>query len=361
MRWKTFSLRGLGSAVSVLAVAVIGLAPGRANAENTSDKYLEFRDPAYYDRGDQISVALHSSGLVLEFHQKDVWSDTVYYRIGSINGNGVSWGPARNTERVGYWPTGALTKEGYVVLVFSLSSSRPGSELFYRIGKIDPNGDTNQTIEWKTDTLHWDGGFHSSIAINDNGVIVAVHESNNRSNNDLHYRVGHIAKSGSNYWIQWDSGHGGIRYDSGRNPHIAINNHNQVVEIHQTATGNLLHYRRGTINFDTTSATIDFGESQRYDDSASQAAVALLDNGLALEVHTGSNGMLFSRVGQPSTSDSAIIEWHPKRLVDSDIGEYPAIATNGAYAVEIHQCADDVTDLFYSVAEVGDLENSMAE
>jgi hypothetical protein len=214
MTWKTFSLRGLWSAVSVLAVAVIGLAPGRANAaENRSDKYLEFRDPAYYDRGDQISVALHAAGLVLEFH----------------------------------------------------------------------------------------------------------------------------------------------------NPHVAINNHNHVVEVHQTATGNLLHYRRGTINFHTTSATIDFGESQRYDNDAAQAAVALLDNGLVLEVHTSSNGMLFSRVGQPSTSDSAIIEWHPKRLLDPEIGEYSAIAANRAYAVEIHQCADDVTCLFYSVAEVGDLENSMAE
>jgi hypothetical protein len=53
MKRKLSSVRGLGSAVSALAVAVIGLAPGPANAaEHTSDKYLEFRDPAYYDRGD---------------------------------------------------------------------------------------------------------------------------------------------------------------------------------------------------------------------------------------------------------------------------------------------------------------------
>jgi hypothetical protein len=44
--------------------------------DGISDKYLEFAEPAYYDRGEQTSVALHSSGLVIEFRQKDLLAET---------------------------------------------------------------------------------------------------------------------------------------------------------------------------------------------------------------------------------------------------------------------------------------------
>jgi hypothetical protein len=329
-------------------------------AQEASDKYLQFSQPAYFERGDKTSVAVHSSGLVVEFHKNDLWPTSPLYRIGSIDGNAVSWGPARYANIfAGGWPTVALSKEGYVIYVDSSSSFRDGAELNYRIGKIDPEGDINQTIEWKTDSLHWDGGFHSGIAINDNGVIVGVHESNSTSNNNLHYRVGHLVTDGDYPRIAWDSGHFGIRYDSGINPRIALNNHNEVVAVHQVTDQKFLHYRRGTISFGATGATIDFGESQRYDSSGSHPAVALLDNGLSLEVHSY-RGAVYSRVGQPSPSDSAIMEWFPKKALTGDSEyEYPAIATNGAHAVEIHQnSVGTLTDLFYSVAEVGDLESS---
>jgi hypothetical protein len=258
-----------------------------------------------------------------------------------------------------------VTIKGYVVFVRSLSPSRTGSELYYRIGEIDPHGDTDQTIEWKTEFLHWDAGFHSSIAINDQGVIVGVHESNHTPNNNLHYRLGHLRNpAAGDYTIAWDSGHFGIRYDSGINPHIAINNRNQVVEVHQTASGDFLHYRRGTVNFGATGATIDFGESQRYDSYAWHPAVGLLDNGLALEVHIGTDRKVFSRVGQPSLSNPAIIEWFPKKLSGgSQEYTYPVIGTNGVYAVEIREMSERpfFRDLLYSVAEVGNLESSMAD
>jgi hypothetical protein len=282
---QSSAIRRLATSMSFVVLSLVALMPG-ANAEGISSKFLDFGDPSKYGDGDQISAALHSSGLVLEFHKGDV-SDGIHYRVGMINANGkgVSWGPSRAANLAGYWPTVALNKEGYVVLVRSLSESRAGSELFYRIGKINPSGDIYQMIEWKTDTLHWDGGFHSSIAINDNGVIVGVHESNSTSNNNLHYRVGHLVQRGGSFFIEWDSGHYGIRYDSGQNPHIALNNHNEVIELHQVTNETLLHYRRGTVKLGDTGAAIDFGTSQRYDRMAWHPAVALLDNGLALAVH----------------------------------------------------------------------------
>jgi hypothetical protein len=227
-----------------------------------------------------------------------------------------------------------------VIVVYSNRADRSDSEQFYWVGKIDPNGDINQTIEWNTDPLHWDGDFNTSIAINGNGIIVGVHQSNNMSNNNLYYRVGHLRDPGNgDYTVAWDSGHFGVRYDSGTHPHISIDNHNQVVVVHQTTTEHFLHYRRGNIHFGAAGVTIDFGESQRYNSSAKQPAVALLDNGDVLEVHLDSDAnFLLSREGSLSSSDPAIIEWAENSSVvhAGDELEYPASAGNGTFAVETH-------------------------
>jgi hypothetical protein len=66
-------------------------------------------------------------------------------------------------------------------------------------------------------------------------VIVGVHESNNDSNNNLYYRIGHLVIGDDHPRIEWASCRFGLRYDSGENPHIALNNHNEIVVVHQVA------------------------------------------------------------------------------------------------------------------------------
>jgi hypothetical protein len=255
----------------------------------------------------------------------------------SVNKNHIVWGRSQRAPDVyGSWPAVAISKEGYVVVVHSTvqyadNSPRSGSEQYYRIGKIDPNGHVNQSISWKTDLIHWDGGYHTSIAINDTGLIVGVHESNARQGTGLYYRVGQLRNpAGGDYTIAWSSGSTGVNYDYGINPHIAINNHNQVVEVHQVTNESLLHYRRGTVS----EGKINFAASQRYDNDAKQPAVALLDSGLVLEVH--SRDGLYSRTGKLDPSNSTLIEWSPSvKNGGSDSIEYPALATSGEYAFGI--------------------------
>jgi hypothetical protein len=274
---------------SDLAIYIAALSAFRVSSSlakrAAADPQRVFNSPLLYsDDGYQTSVALHTSGLALELHRSNRES-RVYYRLGRLKSDNadnyryVDW-RARQRADFGdrYWPTVALSQEGYIILVGSGAEYRSGSQLSYRIGKIDPNAGPDQSIQWKTDIIFWDGGFHTSVAINDNGVIVGVHESNNISNNNLHYRVGHLRNPAfGDYTIEWDSGHAGIRYDSGRNPHIAINNQNQVVAVHQTPTGSFLHYRRGMVNFGLSpgGARIDFRGSQRYDSYGEQPAVLL--------------------------------------------------------------------------------------
>lgn len=238
-----------------------------------------------YDDGVDTSVAVHASGLVLEFHQSHAaGSFDIWYHVGILNGTSVTWGGSQFMGQTGSWPTVAVSKEGYVIVVWSTGQFKSGSVLHYRVGRINPHGGTNQSITWETSPDNvWDSGFHSSIAINDSGVIVGVHETGN-SSTGMYYRVGHLTSPASgDFTITWDSGHYGVFFDDGINPHIALNNRNEVVEVHQVSKGRLLHYHRGTVS----GGTINFAASQRYDNSADRPAVALLDSGFVVELHSG--------------------------------------------------------------------------
>lgn len=86
------------------------------------------------------------------------------------------------------------------------------------------------------------------------------------------------------------------------------------MEVHQITSENLLHYRRRTVN----GGTITFGASQRYNNNAAEAAVALLNNGLAVEADR-SNTDAYAGTGKPHSSDSALINWSaPVKIGDGD-------------------------------------------
>jgi hypothetical protein len=136
------------------------------------------------------------------------------------------------------------------------------------------------------------------------------------------------------------------------NPHIALNNRNEVVEVHQVTGENYMHYRRGTLS----GGTISFAGSPRYDSGASEAAVALLDSGLVVELHR-SDGGAYARTGMLSFSNLGVIDWHGSVEIsdeDSDAARYPAVAANGTYAIGTWTSYSfDITGrLFFSVAGV---------
>ena len=288
------------------------------DAQN-SDQIL-FQAPENFSAGRQTVVATHTSGLILEFHKSD--TDELGYQVGQQLGPKITWGERQSIVKNRYWPGATLTKEGYVILVYSNTPSDNGSALFYRVGKIDPQGGVNQTIQWLNNgEIFWDYGFHPSVDVNDDGVIVGVHEAAGDSIN-IHYRIGHLTeRDGSFNLIAWDSGNGGVHYDWGINPKISINNKNEVVAVHQVPGEWLLHYRRGTVD----GGKIIFGESRRYSDNGAAPRVDLLDNGTVVEVHRA-NG-LAARLGTLSTTDNVGIDWFEAYTVVPDGRvEDPAVA-----------------------------------
>ena len=312
-----------------------------------------------YDDGNDPSVAVHSSGLVLDGHRSHI-GNALWYRLGELNktGTGVTWGGSQRLPGVGAgglqnWPNVAITREGYVIFVYSLGGIKIDGDLYYVVGKINPNGDTNQSITWLTDKIHFDAGFHSSIAINENGVILLAFESGS-GGNGLYYRVGHLSNpAGGDYTIQWDSGQYGVHYDDGINPHIALNNLNEVVEVHQvSSTEGILHYRRGNVFL----GTINFGGSQRYDPNASEPAVALLDSGLVVELHRSSLDRTEARTGMLSPSNPEGIDWSNSFVtISNPDASSPAVASNGRYAIgtwDRHVFSAEDRILEYSVAAI---------
>jgi hypothetical protein len=333
------------------------------------DFQLRFKDSQPIGAAEQSSVAVHSSGLVVSVFKgrnPDGSLGPIQYRIGKMHGSNVTWGNIQYTAAQGYWPAVTISKEGYVIIVYSTENPRPPRgkisdvDLLYQVGWIDPNGDANQVISMRTGLLPWDAGHNVGIAMNAKGVIVAVHEAG-RGGDGIYYRVGHLRNpAGNDYTVEWDSGQWGIKYDVGVNPRIGINNHDQVVSVHQVPGENMLHYRRGVVS----GGTIQFSESRRYDNYAIDPSVALLDSGLVLEVH-GSGDVtwygqrkLMSRAGTLSLSNPAEIEWADP--YDNPIAEWdsPAIATNGTYAVETHtflrenESGQEELTTDYSVAKI---------
>jgi len=350
--WIT--LRSLCASVLALTFCFAGTLAAAASdgiyaASAQTDSQLLFKPPVGYDTGFHTAVALHPSGLAVEVHESE-YTSALWYHIGKQSGMNLVWGDSKQTGVNGYHPAVAITKEGYVIVVHANKNEKSDCNLYYRVGWIDPYGNQNQSITWLTDFIFWDAGFNVSFSINDQGVIVGAHEAGG-GGDGLYYRVGHFLNPvGGDFKIQWDSGPWGIRYDTGVNPGIAINSRNEVVQVHQVPGETLLHYRRGIVS----GGAIQLGESKRYDNYAQHPAVALLDSGMVLEVH--SLGGLISRTGNLSASNPAEIEWHePVKINESGHVKYPALATNGAHAIETHSDYFKVVyPLYYSVATICD-------
>ena len=217
-----------------------GTTPDVSASDGLSACNVNFGEGTMFGYGLYPKVAVNASGLAVEVEQLDGSIGKISYRIGQVSGSSVTWGDRYEvpidpfTNLPAYRPSVAITKGGQVIIVWSNSAGRGASEvlLWYRVGQVDPNGGANQRILWLTLPYTWDAGFNSSIAVNDNGLIVGVHESGTNSTG-LYYRIGQFTDPPYSYYIKWTSGQYGIRYTGGVSPNIAINNLNQVVEVHQ--------------------------------------------------------------------------------------------------------------------------------
>jgi len=330
--------RASPAALSLLTLLALNLSQENVSAAAETVCEPQYDYHAKFGSGEYSALVAHSSRLALHFYT-NAHDSTVYYQVGMLTGSGTHWTASQIFKTGAWWPAVSISKEGLVVAVYSDRKDRIGSQQYYRVGWIDPDGGVNQSITWRTGAIHWDGGSSSSVAINDAGFIVSVHESNEPGSTRLHYRVRRFADLlQGDYSIRWHSGQAGIGYDDGINPHIAINDLNQVVEVHEVGTGGL-QYRRGIIA-GINGTEIRFEQSQPYDDNGADPAIVLLNSGLVLEIHI-SDG-LYSRAGVLVRANMHEIEWRiPVRIRENFDAVNPALATAASFALTIYRDKQD--------------------
>lgn len=288
--------------------------------------------PHKYDNGASPSIAVNAEGIAVEVHQSQSTS-TLWYHVGPTNGGVWSSGGSHKYDS-GCLPSVAMNDAGTVVEVHE--SDGLSSNMWYHVGAVNGAADG---VDWGS-SHKYDTGKKPKVALNNRGVVVEVHESDGASSN-MWYHVGTV--NTSNKTVDWGSSH---QYDSGRTPAVALNNNGVVVEVHQSdGLSYNLWYHVGVVN--TGNKTIDWGSSHQYDTGIAPSVILTDDNWL-VEVHQSqSSSTLWKRIGRVDPA-SKTITWTGGSAHYGD-GQAPRIGTNNKVIMQVQT---NGTDLLYAISAI---------
>ncbi len=300
--------------------------------------------------------AINSAGRVVEIHTN---GSNLYYCLGQAAGAELTWQAAgieitvSSKTTSGYNPSVVVDNSGYV-----LEADDTGgidATINYRIGQVSGN-----TINWTT-LNHYTKGYTPSMCINASGSWVECHSSNELGTGDMWTTVGTFKNGAFSYEKSVSMKNDGV------NPSIAVNNNNVVVQVHDNNAGKL-YYMLGQLTMSGSSPSgISWTSSSTEYDSGDNPTVVITDDNMVYELHsalpdwttTEQVDGLWQRVGQIqfTSGKPTSITWldyfgqgsstTPKDSYAFDRGNIPWIACNqvlnGAastadpLAVSIHQ------------------------
>jgi hypothetical protein len=187
-----------------------------------------------------------------------------------------------------------------------------------------------------------DQGAVPSVAVNDNGWVVEVHQS--QSSQTLWYWTGRLAADGTVAWIAH------AKYDNGITPAVAVDTDGVVVEVHQSQHNAGLWYRVGQIEPD---GQISFGSSQSFA-SGDEPSVAFDGSGSSQvsEIHVsgGTNQLMTGTVDAAART----ISWTgPEPTTEPRYPTSTASSSQGSVSVTTGIDSAGVSDtLLYSTGSV---------
>lgn len=123
-----------------------------------------------YDDGVDSSVAINTSGKIVEVHKSQTY-DTLWYHVGRVNKNTkeIDWGPSVNYDR-GAKPSISVNDDNFVIEVHK---SQSFGTLWQRVGKI-----SGYSINWIGSSANFDNGAAPSVACNSK-MAIQTHKSEN--------------------------------------------------------------------------------------------------------------------------------------------------------------------------------------
>lgn len=290
-----------------------------------------------FDGGADPAVSANVNDLVVSVHRNN---STYYYNAGTISDSTITWWQTKGTkfDTGNNDPCVALNEDGFVV---SLHRSND-TKLYYNAGVLDPE---NRTIIW------WNSGHGAqydtgkgdpAVAMNNDGVILSVHEDNG-----LKYNVGSI--DGQNKRLTWANNGHSIQYSQyGYNPVIALNDRNEVMALY-TLSGKI-YFSVG--EYDPTSQQINWHVQGIAHDSGNNPQVALNNEGEVVEVHN-MDGKLYYNVGELTAlaDGKKTISWATTTGIQYDSAknnQAVALLDDGT-VIEIHR---NDSDLYYRLGSL---------
>ncbi|MDO7877689.1 hypothetical protein Q5H93_23335 [Hymenobacter sp. ASUV-10] len=296
-----------------------------------------------YDTGILPKIAI-SGSTVVEVHQSQNLQD-IYYHVGQLDDTTWNYGPSTQYDD-GITPGVALNASGTVVEVHQ--SNGGSSNLWCHVGPVNTS---SKSISFGK-SQQYDKGTTPSVALNDHGVVVEIHQSNGASTS-LWYNVGQVdtSKKEIDFGKSWE-------HVNGVTPIVALNNNGLVVEVHQSNGPSFnLWYTVGQVN--TSDKSISFGESQPYD-TGTRPAITLTDDGRVIEVHRSQTfDTLWRRTGTVNAATNTIVWDNNGISILYGQGDTPSIGLSGANLIQVDQSASFA--LMYAATTLADHSNWMAD
>lgn len=153
--------------------------------------------------------------------------------------------------------------------------------LYHRVGHLQ-----EATIIWKQ-SLRYGTGAQPDIAVNNNNVVVEVHK-NEATGRTLYYYVGKLTDDR----VNWGQHPQSIQYDKGVRPAVALNDAGVVVEVHESEGKKQLWYNLGRVQGNKVEPV-----GKGHIGAGGAPRVALNNAGVVVEVHESGGGAIAYRVG----------------------------------------------------------------
>ncbi|MDQ1335130.1 MAG: hypothetical protein QG552_2080 [Thermodesulfobacteriota bacterium] len=291
---------------------------------------VDWKSPHSPGKGSNPDVAVNNLGHVVEVH-KSQNSDHLYYSIGNISedGHSIKWDTENQNytdDRIhGTTPSVAIVDHlnayDQLLLIEIHVDDVDDPKLYYRFGLIGTDGGKlTGKITWQGENwTHYDDGNHPSVAINEDKMVVEVHEGS-KDYKDLWYNVGGFDGEEFSWGWNWVA----RKYNTGVRPTVALHG-NLIFEAHYDL-GNpspsdftapclfsqigLLNASAKYIEWKWENPDPDKTNEPTYpfpiDESGSlYPSVALYSKG-AVEAHMSSGGGIWWRMGKTSNSVMAV-------------------------------------------------------
>ena len=225
----------------------------------------------YYSR-----VSLNNNNMVVEVHASH-YKRTVSYCVGKVNVDArvIEWGESYDFGQ-GRAPAVALTDSGSVVVVYENAYGFYKS--YYRVGTLDTE---HKRIEWVKEAQLYGSGTELSVAMKDDGTVIEVHRSALLFR--LQLTIGRLKVDDQGNILGKIKWRGPKTYGRGYYPYVSLNGEGQVVEVHQSLFFRRLIYQTGIVYREANA--FQWTHSQQPYNLGWAPVVALNDHNKVIECH----------------------------------------------------------------------------